>query len=344
MTKKALITGITGQDAAYLSQLLLEKGYQVYGSRRRGSTLNTWRLEEYGVESRIHMIEMDLIEYSNIMHVIKEYQFDEIYNLAAQSFVSTAFLQPIYTSEIDGIAVCRLLEAIRQFSPHTRFYQASSSEMFGKVQEMPQKESTPFYPRSPYGVAKLYAHWIVVNYREAYGLHCTSGILFNHESPLRGQEFVTRKISAALAHIKHGRQDVLELGNMDARRDWGFAGDYARGMHMMLQQEKSDNYVLATGKCHTIRMFVECAANVLGYQIVWEGVGENEIGRDKKTGKMLVRINPQFYRPCEVDVLLGDASKAQKILGWKPEVSFEQLVEMMVNKDMERVAAGRRLQ
>ncbi len=344
MVKTALITGITGQDGAYLAKLLLEKGYKVYGSRRRGASLNTWRLDELGVSSRVNMLEMDLVEYSNIMDVIKQHNFDEVYNLAAQSFVSTSFVQPIYTSEVDGLAVCRILESIRHLSPHTKFYQASTSEMFGKVQATPQNESTPFYPRSPYGVAKLYAHWMTINYRESYNLYAASGILFNHESPLRGQEFVTRKITSSLARIKNDMQDVLELGNIDAKRDWGFAGDYVRGMYLMLQQDKAEDYVLASNDSKSVRQFIECSATLLGFEIKWEGAGVNEKGIDKKTGKVIIQINPEFYRPSEVDILLGDATKAKTKLGWSPEVSFEQMVEMMVENDVRRIKAGVPLQ
>ncbi len=340
MGKKVLITGITGQDAAYLAELLLHHGYEVYGSRRRGSSTNMWRLEELGVAADIKMLEMDLVEYSNILHVIKEHQFDEIYNLAAQSFVSTSFIQPLYTAEVDGLAVCRLLEAIKSCSPHTRFYQASTSEMFGKVRALPQKEDTPFYPRSPYGVAKLYAHWITVNYRESYGVYAVSGLLFNHESPLRGQEFVTRKITVALARIKYGQQDYLALGNLESERDWGFAGDYVRGMYQMLQQANPEDYVLASGKTYSVRTFVEHAAYVAGYDISWEGSGKEEVGIDKKTGKKLIAINPAFYRPSEVDILIGDASKAKQQLGWETTVSFEQLVAMMMQRELERVKEG----
>lgn len=340
MARKALITGITGQDAAYLAQLLLQNGYIVYGSRRRGASNNIWRLEELGIAHLVHMVEMDLIEYSNIAHVIKEYQFDEIYNLAAQSFVSTSFIQPLYTSEIDGLSVCRLLESIKNYSPHTRFYQASTSEMFGKVQATPQKEDTAFYPRSPYGVAKLYAHWMTINYRESYGMYATSGILFNHESPFRGQEFVTRKITISLARIKHNQQECFELGNLDAKRDWGFAGDYVRGMYLMLQQPEPEDFVLASNNSYSVREFVQCAAQMVGYNIIWEGSKEGEVGIDSKTGKTIVRVDPKFYRPSEVDTLIGDATKAREQLGWNNEVSFEALVEMMVKSDVERIRKG----
>lgn len=340
MAKTALITGVTGQDGAYLAKLLLDKNYKVFGSRRRGSSLNNWRLDELAITPKINMIEMDLIEYSNIMDVIKKYNFDEIYNLAAQSFVSTSFIQPIYTAEIDGLAVCRILEAIRQFSPRTHFYQASTSEMFGKVQATPQNETTNFYPRSPYGIAKLYGHWTTVNYRESYDLYAVSGILFNHESPLRGQEFVTRKITASLAKIKNNMQDVLELGNIDAKRDWGFAGDYVRAMYLMLQQDKPEDYVIASNNCYSVREFIELASRLMNFDIQWQGSGQNEKAIDKKTGKIIIQINPDFYRPSEVDILKGDCNKAKKKLGWQPEINFEQMVEMMVKKDLERIKSG----
>lgn len=338
--KKAIITGITGQDGAYLAKLLLEQGYEVYGAYRRSASANVWRLDELGVADQVKMLSFELLEYSNILRAIARVQPDEFYNLAAQSFVGTSFEQPLYTGDVDGLAVTRILEALREVNPQCRFYQASTSEMFGKVQEIPQKETTPFYPRSPYGVAKLYGHWITVNYRESFGLHASSGILFNHESPLRGLEFVTRKITSSLARIKHGQQDVLELGNMDAKRDWGFAGDYVEGMYLMLQQETPDDYVLATGETYPVREFVTLAAQAAGFELDWQGEGEAEQALDRRSGRVLVRVNPEFYRPAEVELLIGAPQKAQEKLGWQRRVSFPQLVEMMVEADLNRAARG----
>jgi len=340
MAKRALITGITGQDGAYLAQWLLGQGYEVFGAYRRSASANFWRLAELGVEEQVRKVPLDLLEFSNIVRVIQQISPDEVYNLAAQSFVGVSFEMPIYTAEVDAVGVTRLLEALRVARPDARFYQASTSEMFGLVQEIPQREQTPFYPRSPYGVAKLYAHWITVNYRESYGMHASSGILFNHESPLRGLDFVTRKITATLARIYHGQAEVLELGNLDAKRDWGFAGDYVRAMWLMLQQPTGGDYVVATGQTRSVREFVDRAAEAIGYRLRWEGEGENTRGYDQQSGRLLVRVNPNFYRPAEVDLLIGDPSKARKALGWKPSVSFEQLVEMMVRADMDRVARG----
>jgi GDPmannose 4,6-dehydratase len=340
MSKKAIITGITGQDGSYLAKLLLEKGYEVYGAYRRSASANVWRLDELGVADDVKMISLELLEYSNIQKVIDKVQPNEFYNLAAQSFVGTSFDQPLYTAEVDGMAVTRILEAIRTVNPAIRFYQASTSEMFGKVQAIPQTETTPFYPRSPYGVAKLYGHWITVNYRESFGLHASSGILFNHESPMRGMEFVTRKITASFARIKHGQQDVLELGNMDAKRDWGFAGDYVEGMYRMLQQEQADDYVLATGETYPVREFVTLAAQCAGFELEWQGEAEAEKAVDTKTGKVLVQVNPEFYRPAEVELLIGSPEKAESRLGWKRQVSFPQLVEMMVSADLNRASKG----
>ena len=340
MTKKAIITGITGQDGAYLAKLLLEQGYEVYGAYRRNASANVWRLDELGVADQVKMISLELLEYSNIQKVIDKVQPDEVYNLAAQSFVAASFEQPLYTGDVDGLAVTRILEAIRTVNPAIRFYQASTSEMFGKVQAVPQTETTPFYPRSPYGVAKLYGHWITVNYREAFGLHASSGILFNHESPLRGMEFVTRKITASLARIKHGQQEVLELGNMDAKRDWGFAGDYVQGMYLMLQQEQPDDYVLATGETYPVREFVTLAAQAAGFELEWQGEAEQERAIDVKSGKVLVQVNPEFYRPAEVELLIGSPHKAQTALGWQRQVSFGQLVERMAAADLDRAARG----
>ena len=331
--KTALITGVMGQDGSYLSKLLLEKCYKVYGARRRNGSGNDWRHKYLGIENQVEMVDFELLEQTNIHRSIEKIKPDEIYNLAAQSFVGTSFEQPVYTGLVDGMAVTYMLEAIRQVNPKIKFYQASTSEMFGKVEEIPQKETTPFHPRSPYGVAKLYAHWINRNYREGYNFFGCNGILFNHESPLRGPEFVTRKITMALANIKLGNQEVLELGNLDSQRDWGFAGDYVEGMWMMMQQDKPDDYVLATGKTNTIRYFVEIAGKELGYDIKWQGENENTIGIDKKTGKTIVKVNPKFYRPCEVDLLIGNPEKAEKVLGWKPKVQVEELAKMMVESD-----------
>ncbi|MBT4594856.1 GDP-mannose 4,6-dehydratase [bacterium] len=331
--KKALITGITGQDAAYLSKHLLEKGYEVYGAARRSASEGLDKLEYLGIKNDVHLEDIELLEESNIIRLIQRVMPDELYNLAAQSFVAASFHQPLYTSEADGLGVLRVLEALRLIKPDTKFYQASSSEMFGKVQEVPQNEKTYFYPRSPYGVSKLYAHWMTVNYRESYDMFCCSGILFNHESPLRGPEFVTRKITLGLNKIKQGQQDHIALGNLDSKRDWGFAGDYVEGMYLMLQQPKADDYVLASGEMHSVRDFVNCACKALDINIEWEGTGQDEVGIDTSSGKKIVQINRNYFRPAEVQQLKGDSSKARKILGWKPKVSFEQLVEMMVETD-----------
>ena len=337
MTKRALITGILGQDGAYLAKFLLEQGYEVFGGYRQSSSLNTWRLEELGILGDVRLVPLDLLEFTNILRVIEKVRADELYNLAAQSFVSVSFEQPILTSEVDALGTTKILEVLRTVRPESRFYQASTSEMYGKVQETPQTERTPFYPRSPYAVGKLYAHWMTVNYREAHGMHASSGILFNHESPLRGVEFVTRKITRGLARIRHGQRDVVELGNLDAKRDWGFAGDYVKGMWLMLQQPEGDDYVLATGETHSVREFIERAAEAIGFKLEWEGEAEQTTGIDRNTGRVIVRVNPEFYRPAEVDFLLGDSSKARDRLGWKPTVAFDQLVEMMVRADMDRV-------
>lgn len=340
MSKKAIVTGITGQDGAYLSKLLLEKGYEVYGTFRRSSSTNLWRLEELGIADQIKLVSFDLLEYSNIRRMIEKIQPAEFYNLAAQSFVATSFEQPLYTADVDGLGVTRILESIREINPEIRFYQASTSEMFGLVQETPQSEKTPFYPRSPYGAAKLYAHWMTVNYRESYNMHASSGILFNHESPMRGQEFVSRKITTGFARIKHGQQKLLELGNLDALRDWGFAGDYVEGMWRMVQQPTADDYVLATGVTTKVRDFVQLAAIAAGFELEWKGTGVDEIGIDSKSGNILVKINPEFYRPAEVELLLGDPTKAKTQLGWNPKVELIQLVNMMMEADLRRVAAG----
>ena len=338
MTKHALITGITGQDGAYLAQLLLEKNYHVYGLIARRGTDTTGRLHELGIAGQVHLLDGDLIDPSSMIRALEKSKAEEVYNLGAQSFVATSWDQPILTAEVTGVSVVKMLEALRIVNPQARFYQASTSEMFGQIQEPLQTERTPFYPRSPYGVAKLYGHWITVNYRESFGMHASSGILFNHESPLRGTEFVTRKITVALARIRHGLQDVLELGNLDSKRDWGFAGDYVRAMWAMLQQEQPDDYVIATGETWTVRQFVEKAAAHAGFDIEWRGEAEQTQGIDRKSGKIIVRVNPAFYRPAEVNVLIGDPAKANQKLGWKREGSFDALVQMMAEADLQRAA------
>lgn len=337
MTKRALITGVTGQDGAYLSQLLMSKGYEVFGAVRRSSLSSLLRLRELGIEHDIRQVTIDMCEFGNIVRVVEKVRPDEIYNLASQSFVHTSFEQPLYTSDANALGATRILEAIRMVNPNIRFYQASTSEMFGKVQSVPQSEKTPFYPRSPYGVAKLYAHWITINYRESYGLHASSGILFNHESPLRGAEFVTRKITLGLARVRHGEQPVLELGNLDVWRDWGFAGDYVRGMWQLLQQDVAGDVVLATGRTESVRRFTELAAQAVGFDLVWEGQGLSTIGRDSRTGRSIVTVNPEHYRPSEVDMLVGDATKARCELGWEPKVQLPDLVAMMAEADNRRV-------
>lgn len=341
MTKRALITGVTGQDGAYLSKLLLEKGYEVHGGLRRSGVITTGRLQELGVDQDVTLHDFDLAEITNLQRTLDRIEPDEVYNLAAQSFVGLSFEQPVYTCDIDGIGALRMLETLRSRGGATRFYQASTSEMFGKVQAVPQDESTPFYPRSPYGVAKLFAHWSTVNYREAHGLFACSGILFNHESPLRGAEFVTRKVTLALARIKQGKQSLLELGNLDAQRDWGFAGDYVEGMWRILQAETPDDYVLASGETHTIRRFIEAAGEILGMRIAWQGKGVDEVGIDTVSNRTLIRVNPKFFRPAEVDMLIGSAAKAEQQLGWKRQTDFAALVALMVEADMRRVETDR---
>ncbi len=339
--KKALITGITGQDGAYLAELLLAKGYEVHGIKRRASSLNTDRIDhlyqdphESGVRLRLHY--GDLTDATNLIRVVQEVQPDEIYNLAAQSHVAVSFETPEYTANADALGTLRLLEAIRilGLEKRTRFYQASTSEMYGKVQEVPQKESTPFYPRSPYGAAKVYAYWITVNYREAYGIHACNGILFNHESPIRGETFVTRKITRGLARIREGLEPCLYLGNLDARRDWGHARDFVQAQWLILQHSAADDYVIATGEQHSVREFVERAAARLGFALQWRGEGVQEEGVDKDSGKVIVRIDPRYFRPTEVETLLGDATRARTRLGWRPTVSFDTLVEEMVAADL----------
>jgi GDPmannose 4,6-dehydratase len=340
--KKAIVTGITGQDGAYLAELLLEKGYAVYGTYRRTASVNFWRIEELGISKHpnLHLVEYDLTDASSSIRMVADIQPDEIYNLAAQSFVGVSFDQPLATAHITGLGAVHLLEAIRIVNPKIRFYQASTSEMFGEVQAIPQIESTPFYPRSPYGVAKLYAHWMTINYRESYGIFGSSGILFNHESPLRGREFVTRKITDSVAKIKLGKLDVLELGNLDAKRDWGFAKEYVEGMWRMLQADKPDTYVLATNRTETVRDFVTMAFKAAGIDLAYSGSAENETATDKTTGQVVVRVNPKFYRPAEVDLLIGNPEKAKKELGWEPKTTLEELCAMMVNEDLRRNEIG----
>lgn len=341
MPKVALITGIRGQDGAYLAKLLLEKGYEVYGADRRSGEGGFWRLKELGIDKDVKIVYMDLLEFTNILRTIEKIKPDEIYNLAAQSFVAASFEQPILTSDINSLGTLRLLEVIRTVKPDTKFYQASTSEMFGKAKTLPLNEESYFYPRSPYAVSKLFAHWITVNYRESYNIFACSGILFNHESPLRGTEFITRKVSLAVARIKYGKQDKLVVGNLDAKRDWGYAPEYVYGMYLMLQNDKPEDFVLATGESHSVREFIEEAFRVAGFEIYWEGKGLEEKGRDAKTGKVLVEVSPEFYRPAEVDVLLGDYSKAKRILGWEPKTTFKELVRIMVEEDLRRVRDGK---
>lgn len=336
--KTAVVTGVTGQDGAYLTQLLLSKGYRVFGTYRRTSSVNFWRLGELGVaaDENLTLVEYDLTDLSSSIRLIDHAKPSEIYNLAAQSFVGVSFDQPITTGEITGLGAVHLLEAIRIIDPSIRFYQASTSEMFGKVQAVPQTETTPFYPRSPYGVAKLYAHWMTINYRESYGLFATSGILFNHESPLRGKEFVTRKITDSVAQIKLGTLDCLELGNINAKRDWGFAKEYVEGMWRMLQADVPDTYVLATNRTETVRDFVEIAFRAADLPIEFSGRGESEVAKLRDGGRTVMRINPRFYRPAEVELLIGDPGKAHRELGWRPETTLEQLCVMMVEADVRR--------
>lgn len=344
--KTALITGVTGQDGAYLARLLLDKGYLVHGLKRRSSSFNTARIDDLYQDPHVEHARLvlhygDLTDATNLIRIVQETQPDEIYNLAAQSHVQVSFETPEYTANSDALGTLRLLEAMRilGITDTTRFYQASTSELYGKVQEVPQSERTPFYPRSPYAVAKLYAYWMTVNYREAYGMHASNGILFNHEGPLRGETFVTRKITRAVAAISLGLQDTLYLGNIDAKRDWGHARDYVEGMWRILQQEEPDDYVLATGETHSVREFVELAFAEIGVTIVWSGEGENEIGKCARSGKVLVKIDPRYFRPTEVDLLLGDPRKAHDKLGWKHTTTFPELVSEMVASDLKSVAA-----
>ena len=330
--KRALITGVNGQDGSYLAELLLEKGYKVYGLMRRKSSVDYGNVEH--IKDKIEFIYADMADVVSLTNAMRISQADEVYNLAAQSFVGTSWEQPVATAEIDGIGALNMLEAIRMIKPNAKFYQASTSEMYGLVQAIPQNEETPFYPRSPYGVAKLYGHWITKNYRESYDMYACSGILFNHESERRGKEFVTRKITDAVARIKLGVQDVLELGNLDAKRDWGHAKDYVKAMWLMLQQDEADDYVIATNETRTVREFVERTFMYVGIEIIWEGSEVNEIGKDKATGKTVVKINPDFFRPAEVDILIGDPIKAETKLGWKREIPFVELVERMIKNDL----------
>jgi len=335
--KKAIITGIRGQDGAYLSKLLLEKGYKVYGADRRSGGSDNWRLKKLGIANHVKIFYMDLLEYSNIKEVIKSVMPDEVYNLAAQSFVDTSFKQPILTADVNAMGVLRLLETIKEIKPDAKFYQASTSEMFGKVRETPQSEKTPFHPRSPYAVSKVFSHYITLNYRESYNMFACSGILFNHESELRGLEFVTRKITSTLAEVKYGLAEKVVLGNLDSKRDWGYAPEYVYGMYLMLQHEKPDDYVLATGETHSVREFIEKSCKVLDFDIVWEGEGIDSKGIDRKTGKVIVEVSKEFYRPAEVDMLVGDYSKAKNILGWQPQTRFDRLVEIMADSDLRKV-------
>lgn len=336
MKKKAIITGIAGQDGAFLAQILLDKGYEVIGADRRRVDSYYHRLQDLGIENRVRFVYFDLMEESNIFDLIRKEQPDEFYNLAAQSFVKASFDLPLLTANVDAMGVLRILEAIRIFSPKTKFYQASTSEMFGKVQEIPQTESTPFYPRSPYGVAKLFSHWIVKNYRESYDMYACSGILFNHESEYRGKEFVTQKIVEKAVSIKNGDKTPLILGNIDSKRDWGYARDYVEGMYLMLQQNKADDYILATNKTLTVRDFVNLVFRELDIDIKWEGEGIEEKGLDSKSGQLLVEISEEFYRPAEVDLLIGDYTKAKEELGWEPSTNLEMLVKIMVKHAIKR--------
>ncbi|MCS6242782.1 MAG: GDP-mannose 4,6-dehydratase [Opitutus sp.] len=340
--KTAIITGISGQDGAYLARLLLNKNYKIYGTYRRTSSVNFWRIEELGIAQHpdLHLVEFDLTDLGTCIRLLQNTGATEIYNLAAQSFVGVSFDQPQTTAQITAVGALNLLESIRTVNTQIRFYQASTSEMFGKVQAIPQVEETPFWPRSPYGVAKLYAHWITINYRESYDIFGCSGILFNHESPLRGREFVTRKITDSVAKIKLGKLDVLELGNIDAKRDWGFAEEYVEGMWRMLQADAPDTFVLATNRTETVRDFVIMAFKAVGLELVWKGHAEQEIAEDAATGKLVLRINPKFYRPAEVELLIGNPAKAKKVLGWEPKTTLEELCQMMVASDLRRNELG----
>lgn len=332
--KTALVTGISGQDGAYLAKELLSNGYKVYGGLRRTSNYNLWRLDRLGIKNEIEFVDFELLEQSNISKTIKNLKPTEVYNLAAQSFVGVSFNQPVYTAHASGLSVLSIVEAIRENSPETKFYQASTSEMFGKVAEIPQSEKTPFHPRSPYGVAKLFGHWTTKNYRESYNMFCSSGILFNHESPLRGEEFVTRKITKGLVDIKQGKLTSLKLGNIDAKRDWGFAGDFCNGIYKILQHNQPDDFVLATGETHTIKEFIIEACKALDLSIDFIGADIDLKVIDTKTNKIIIEIDPKFFRPCEVDLLIGDPSKAKELLGWKPTMNFNKLVQHMVEEEL----------
>jgi len=340
--KKAIVTGITGQDGAYLAELLLDKGYEVYGTYRRASSVNFWRIEDLGIQNHpnLHLIEYDLTDQSNSIRMVAQVRPDEIYNLAAQSFVGVSFEQPLATAHITGLGCAHLLEAIRIVDKNIKFYQASTSEMFGEVQEIPQTEKTPLHPRSPYGVAKQYAHWMTINYKESYDIFGSCGILFNHESPLRALEFVTRKITDAVAKIKLGKLECLELGNMDAKRDWGYAKDYVEGMYLMLQAQKPDVFVLATNRTERVRDFVQMAFKAVDIELEFHGKDENEVAVDKATGKEVVKVNPKFYRPAEVELLIGNPKKAKDVLGWEPKTTLEELCAMMVKEDLKRNERG----
>lgn len=335
--KKALITGVCGQDGAYLAEHLLKLGYEVDGGRRRSSLDEGQRLRALGIENDLTLVNVDLTDPYNVIDVIQSGQYDEVYNLAAQSFVGASWDLPIQTSAVDAMGPLYLLDAIKRMSPHSKFYQASTSEMFGLIQEPIQSEKTPFYPRSPYGVAKLFAHSMTVNYRESFGLHASSGILFNHESPLRGLEFITRKITYHLSQVKLGHRDVVRLGNLESKRDWGYAKEYVEGMHLMLQQPGGDDFVLATGVTTTVRRFAEMAADALDFQLSWRGVGDKEEGFDSRTGKVIIKVDPEFYRPAEVDVLHGDPAKASSKLGWRPETDIRTLATLMIRSDYDIV-------
>lgn len=343
--KKAFITGITGQDGAYLAKFLLEKNYEVHGAYRRNSSVNFWRIEELGINKNANLIlhEFDLTDLGNIINIFEKVMPDEVYNLAAQSFVGVSFEQPVTTANISGLGVLNMLEGIRLVNPKIKFYQASTSEMFGKVQDVPQTENTAFYPRSPYGVAKLFGHWTTINYRESYNIFATSGILFNHESPLRGLEFVTRKITNSIAKVKHNQIEYFQLGNLDAKRDWGFAGDYVEGMWKMLQIDKPDTFILATNQTRTVRDFVIEACNFAGIKISFKGTGLNEVGIDETTNKTILKINPKFYRPAEVDLLIGDNSKAKKDLNWSPKIGFTELCKMMMEAELKKILLNKSL-
>jgi len=337
MGKKAIITGVSGQDGAYLSRLLLKKGYHVIGGDRRAASNTFWRLKKLNIQNDVEIINFDVCEFSNVYSVIKNYKPDEIYNLAAQSFVGSSFDLPIVTSDSTAIGTTRVLEAIKSISQKSKFYQASSSEMFGKVVGTSQNEETKFYPRSPYAVSKVYAHMMAVNYREAYNMFCCCGILFNHESPLRGESFVTKKIVSNLVNISKNKQECFEIGNLDSKRDWGYAADYVEAMHLMLQINQPTDFVIATGKSHSVRQFIEKSCKLLNIDIEWSGKGLEEVGINKKNNKTIIKVNPKYYRPAEVDFLLGDSSKAHKILSWKPKHDFDQLVEIMVKAQLEEL-------